>query len=38
LNVRLQPRQNSFSEADLNAISDQIIRTAAKNCDAVLRG
>ena len=38
LNVRLQPRDTTFSEADLAKIADQIVATVAKNCGGVLRG
>ena len=38
LNVRLQPRDATFSEADLAKIADQIVATVAKNCGGVLRG
>ena len=37
LNVRLQPREATFSEAELSQIADQIIATVAKNCKGVLR-
>lgn len=38
LNVRLQPREATFGEAELSKIADQIIATIAKNCGGVLRG
>ena len=38
LNVRLQPREATFGEAELSKIADQIITTIAKNCGGVLRG
>ena len=38
LNVRLQPREATFGEAELTKIADQIVATIAKNCGGVLRG
>ena len=38
LNVRLQPREATFGEAELSKIADQIVATIAKNCGGVLRG
>ena len=38
LAVTLQPKDTTFSEADLSALSDQIAATVAKNCGGVLRG
>ena len=38
LAVALQPKQATFSEADLSSLSEQIAATVAKNCGGVLRG
>ena len=38
LTVTLQPKDATFSESDLIALSDQITATVGKNCGAVLRG
>ena len=38
LNVRLQPRDSTFSEEEIAKIADQIIANVAKNCGGILRG
>ncbi len=38
LNVRLQPRDSTFSEEEITRIADQIIANVAKNCGGILRG
>ena len=38
LNVRLQPRNATFSESDLAKIAEQIVATVGKNCGGALRG
>lgn len=38
LAVTLQPKDATFSEADLSSLSEQIAATVAKNCGGVLRG
>ena len=38
LNVRLQPRDSTFSEEEITRIADQIIANVGKNCGGILRG
>jgi phenylalanyl-tRNA synthetase beta chain len=38
LAVTLQPKDSTFSEIDLIALSDQITATVNKNCGGILRG